>query len=99
MQNVVKSDSKGAKLKLLEDTVANLDHKQSAAVIETVNGPQRIRGLAGSGKTIILALKVAYLHVKNPTWKIAVTFNTRSLKKQFEDLISRFTYRLTTRRS
>ncbi|MGE6601498.1 DEAD/DEAH box helicase [Lysinibacillus fusiformis] len=93
-QNVVKDDSKGAKLKLLEETIANLDHKQSAAVIETVNGPQRIRGLAGSGKTIILALKVAYLHVKNPTWDIAVTFNTRSLKKQFEDLISRFTYEL-----
>ncbi|WP_413362265.1 DEAD/DEAH box helicase [Lysinibacillus sp. 3P01SB] len=93
-QNVTREDSKGAKLKLLEQTIANLDLKQSAAVIETVNGPQRIRGLAGSGKTIILALKVAYLHVKNPQWNIAVTFNTRALKKQFEDLISRFTYEL-----
>lgn len=93
--NVVKENSKGAILKKLEETIANLDHKQSAAIIETVKGPQRIRGLAGSGKTIILALKVAYLHVKNLNWTIAVTFNTRALKKQFEDLISRFTYELS----
>ena len=35
---------------------------QGRAVIETVEGVQRIRGLAGSGKTIVLALKAAYLH-------------------------------------
>lgn len=94
-KNVTKENSKGAILKKLEETIANLDHKQSAAIIETVNGPQRIRGLAGSGKTIVLALKVAYLHVKNRDWKIAVTFNTRALKKQFEDLITRFTFELS----
>ncbi|MFD0084673.1 DEAD/DEAH box helicase [Priestia megaterium] len=94
-ENVTREDSRGAKLKRLEDSIANLDHKQSAAVIETVDGPQRIRGLAGSGKTIVLALKVAYLHAKNPDWNIAVTFNTRALKKQFEDLITRFTYEHT----
>jgi superfamily I DNA and RNA helicase len=51
---------------------------------------QRIRGLAGSGKTIILALKAAYLHTQHPDWKIAVTFNTRSLKEQFRRLINTF---------
>lgn len=90
--NVKKEDSKGAKIKRLEEEIANLDNIQSKAVIETSENPQRIRGLAGSGKTIILALKVAYLHVNNPEWKIAVTFNTRSLKDQFIDLITRFTY-------
>jgi superfamily I DNA and RNA helicase len=89
---VKKEDSRGAKLKNLEDSIANLDRQQSSAVIETVEGVQRIRGLAGSGKTIILALKVAYLHAKNPTWKIAVTFNTRSLKEQFIKLIRMFTF-------
>ena len=84
--------SRGYKLKKLEDSIANLDRTQNAAVIETVEGVQRIRGLAGSGKTIILALKVAYLHAKNPEWKIAVTFNTRSLKEQFQQLIRTFTY-------
>jgi len=90
--NIKKPDSKGAILKGLEESIANLDNHQSAAVIETAEGPQRIRGLAGSGKTIVLALKVAYLHSKHPDWDIAVTFQTRSLKKQFEDLITRFTY-------
>lgn len=85
-------NSRGAKLKRLEDSIANLDRTQNAAVIETVEGVQRIRGLAGSGKTIILALKVAYLHAINPNWKIAVTFNTRSLKNQFKKLIRTFTF-------
>jgi len=83
-------DSKGTKIKALEDSIANLDTQQSAAVVETFDGVQRIRGLAGSGKTIVLALKVAYLHARHPDWLIAVTFNTRSLKKQFENLITTF---------
>ncbi|HEY9824002.1 MAG TPA: ATP-binding domain-containing protein [Stenomitos sp.] len=88
---IQREDSRGAKLKRLEDSIANLDRNQSAAVIETVEGVQRIRGLAGSGKTIVLALKVAYLHAKHPDWNIAVTFNTRSLKGQFRQLINMFT--------
>lgn len=84
------NNSRGARLKGVEDSIANLDAHQSAAVIETVEGVQRIRGLAGSGKTIVLALKVAYLHAQHPDWKIAVTFNTRSLKGQFERLINTF---------
>ena len=85
-----KENSRGAKLKGLEDSIANLDSQQSAAVVETYDGVQRIRGLAGCGKTIVLALKVAYLHARHPDWLIAVTFNTRSLKKQFEHLITTF---------
>lgn len=85
-----RTDSHGAALQALEDSIANLDARQSKAVIETVEGVQRIRGLAGSGKTIVLALKAAYLHSQNPDWKIAVTFNTRSLKEQFVRLIETF---------
>lgn len=93
---VKREDSKGAKLIKLEDSIANLDRNQSAAVLETVEGVQRIRGLAGSGKTIVLALKVAYLHAKHPDWNIAVTFNTRSLKGQFRQLINTFTIEHTS---
>ncbi|NQV50210.1 MAG: ATP-binding domain-containing protein [Candidatus Marinimicrobia bacterium] len=89
-REIKKPDSRGAKLKRLEDSIANLDSLQSRAVIETVQGVQRIRGLAGSGKTIILALKAAYLHSQHPEWKIAVTFHTRSLKAQFKQLINTF---------
>ncbi len=88
-------DSLGSRLKKLEESIANLDQNQSEAVIETVDGVQRIRGLAGSGKTIVLALKVAYLHAQNPDWKIAVTFYTRALKEQFKRLINNFTIEQT----
>lgn len=94
-RDVQKADSRGAKLKRLEDSIANLDNLQGRAVIETVDGVQRIRGLAGSGKTIVLALKAAYLHAQHPDWKIAVTFNTRSLKGQFRQLINTFTIEQT----
>ncbi len=90
-QNVLKPDSRGAVLKKIEKEIANLDRWQKEAAIETPEGPQRIRGLAGSGKTVVLALKAAYLHTQHPEWRIAVTFHTRSLYQQFKDLIERFT--------
>jgi superfamily I DNA and RNA helicase len=89
-REVSKPDSRGVKLKKIEDSIATLDHRQNRAVIETVDGVQRIRGLAGSGKTIVLALKAAYLHTQHPDWRIAVTFHTRSLKGQFKRLINNF---------
>ena len=89
--NVKTESSKGAILKSIEKEIAILDKWQKKAAIEISDGPQRIRGLAGSGKTIVLALKAAYLHSLHPDWDIAVTYNTRSLKQQFEDLIERFT--------
>ncbi len=82
------NDSRGAKLKRLEDSVATLDTQQLKAMIETPTGVQRIRGLAGSGKTIVLALKAAYLHAQHPEWRIAVTFHTRALKAFFRRLIN-----------
>ncbi|HAW58862.1 MAG TPA: helicase, partial [Bacteroidales bacterium] len=92
---VEREDSRGGKLKRLEDSIATLDNIQGKAVIETVVGVQRIRGLAGSGKTIVLALKAAYLHAQHPEWRIAVTFNTRSLKGQFRRLINTFSIEQT----
>ena len=91
-----KINSKGEKLQKINNSIANLDSHQSAAVVETFDGVQRIRGLAGSGKTIVLALKVAYLHAQNPDWKICITFNTRSLKAQFERLINTFVIEQTS---
>jgi superfamily I DNA and RNA helicase len=95
-RSISNSNSRGARLHALNESIATLDANQNAAVVETVSGVQRIRGLAGSGKTIVLALKVAYLHAQNPDWMIAVTFNTRSLKGQFERLITSFVYEQTS---
>ena len=94
-RRVTQERSRGAKLARLERSIATLDHLQRRAVIETVEGVQRIRGLAGSGKTIVLALKAAYLHASHPDWRIAVTFLTRSLKEHFRRLITHFTIEQT----
>lgn len=94
-RTIRKENSKGDKLKRLEESIATLDHRQSKAFIETVEGVQRIRGLAGSGKTIVLALKAAYLHAQYPERRIAVTFHTRSLKAYFRRLIYNFVFEQT----
>lgn len=88
--NVQKGGSLGAKIKEIEKQIANMDEWQKAAAYEVPNRPQRIRGLAGSGKTVVLALKAAYLHFLNPNDDIAVTFYSRSLYEQYEKLISEF---------
>ncbi len=88
--NLLKDTSKGSKLKEIENQISCLDKYQSKAVIETVEGVQRIRGLAGSGKTIVLALKVAYLYTMYEDKVIAITFNSRALKGQFIQLITNF---------
>lgn len=89
---VTKESSRGAVLKVIEAGIANLDRWQKQAAIESPEGPQRIRGLAGSGKTVVLALKAAYWHAQNPDWRIAVTFASRALYQQFDDLITRFSF-------
>jgi superfamily I DNA and RNA helicase len=90
--NVTRTNSRGAVLKEIERGIANLDRWQKRAAIETPAGPQRIRGLAGSGKTIVLALKAAYLHTQHPDWRIAITFKSRALYQQFDDLVTRFSF-------
>lgn len=73
--NVQKLGSKGDIIKKIEIEIANLDQWQKKAALEIVDGPQRIRGLAGSGKTIVLALKAAYLHSQFPEWDICCSAN------------------------
>lgn len=89
-RNVLKESSRGAIIKNIEKQIANLDQWQKKAAFEVPDGPQRIRGLAGSGKTVVLALKAAYLHTQHPDWNIAITYYTRSLFQQFYEMISNF---------
>ncbi|NIF18683.1 ATP-binding domain-containing protein [Pantoea sp. Cy-639] len=74
----------------LEAEIANFDQKQRTAALITINGPQRIRGLAGSGKTVILAMKAAHLHMSKPNETILVTFFTKSLRSPIKNLITKF---------
>lgn len=87
---IKKENSFGAKIKKIEKQIANMDEWQRTAAYEVPDRPQRIRGLAGSGKTVVLALKAAYLHFLDPTADIAVTFYSRALYEQFKKFISQF---------
>lgn len=83
-------NGKAVLLAQLEAEIANFDADQRRAAISIVEGPQRIRGLAGSGKTIVLAMKAAHLHLNNPAANILYTFHTKSLYDFIKRLITRF---------
>ncbi len=83
-------NSKPAILDELENEIANFDANQRRAAISIVNGPQRIRGLAGSGKTVVLAMKAAHIHLNDPDAQILFTFYTKSLYDFIRRLITRF---------
>ena len=82
--------SKAFIMKEMEAVIARFDDRQKYAALSQLNGPQRIRGLAGSGKTIILCMKAAILHYRNPNLRILYTFTTKSLYDYIENLITRF---------
>lgn len=85
-----RSDSKAALLRQAEEKMMALDKEQEKVAIQIPSGPQRIRGLAGSGKTVVLCMKAAWMHLKYPDWTIAYTFYTKSLYAQIKSLITRF---------
>lgn len=90
---ITDKDSKGGRISELELQIAKFDQRQKIAALTIIDGPQRIRGMAGSGKTIILAMKAALIHLENPEAKILYTFYTKSLYDQVKQLITRF-YRM-----
>lgn len=89
-QRATQPYSRGSKLQTLEKALINLDARQSRAVLETKPGAQRIRGLSGTGKSTVLALKAAYLHAKHPDWQIAVSFNLITQKVRLRKIIQAF---------
>ena len=82
-----------AALARLENEITNFDEKQRHIALVDVGGPARIRGLAGSGKTVILAMKAAHIHLVDPESLILITFYTKSLRATIKSLVTRF-YRL-----
>jgi superfamily I DNA and RNA helicase len=84
------SDSLGGAIKILEREIALLDDEQHKVAVQIAPGPQRIRGLAGTGKTVVLAMKAANIHLRYPEARVLFTFNTQSLYPQAKQLISKF---------
>lgn len=65
------------------------DTKQIQIASEIPPGFQQVRGIAGSGKTILLCHKAAAMHLKRPQWDIALVFFTRSLYEQVRGHLDR----------
>ena len=82
--------TKAAALNQIFSRIASFDQDQRRAAITLVEGPQRIRGIAGSGKTVVLAMKAAHIHLVRPDANVLVTFWTKSLYDQFKYLIAKF---------
>jgi superfamily I DNA and RNA helicase len=83
----------GETIRILDREIALLDEEQHKVAVQIAPGPQRIRGLAGTGKTVVLAMKAANLHLRYPDKEILFTFHTQSLYNQAKTLISKF-YRI-----
>ena len=75
--------------------ITQLDKEQEAAAKQIPDGPQRIRGIAGSGKTVLLCQKAAQIHLKHPSWDIALVFFTRSLYSVITELLDRYIRQFT----
>ena len=84
-----KNDSKAYILNEIQNHIANFDQIQKETAIIESDLPQRIRGLAGSGKTIVLAYKAALFHLHHPEASILYTFFTKSLAETVKNLIRR----------
>lgn len=77
------------------DLTFKLDSTQRQIALQIPNGPQRIRGLAGTGKTIILCMKAALAHKFFPEFDLLFVFNTQSMYNQVEELISKYYFNET----
>lgn len=86
----VTEGTKAYAISQMSSLIEKYDSRQMEAILSDTTGIQRIRGMAGSGKTIVLARKAVELHTAHPDWNIVVTYYTRSLKDQLVSLISKF---------
>lgn len=78
--------------------IKGLDEKQENIGLQIPPGPQQIRGIAGSGKTVLIAMKAARMLSDPGDWepqdedtpRIALTFTTKSLYGHITSLVDRF---------
>lgn len=82
--------SKRELLDFLDRRLKILTDKQLKIGLQTPDAPQQIRGIAGSGKTVVCALRAAKLHWEHPDWTVAVAFQTHGLRQTHEELIAAF---------
>jgi len=93
------AEKKSTRTRILEQVrqhLSEFDLQQEYIGKQITPGCQRIRGIAGSGKTILLCQKAANMHLKHPDWDIALVFFSRSLYEpiitQIDKWIRRFSH-------
>ncbi|WP_227133190.1 nuclease-related domain-containing DEAD/DEAH box helicase [Halorubellus salinus] len=74
----------------VESGLKRLDEAQERFALQVPDGPQQVRGIAGSGKSIVLAQKAAQMHARHPEWRIVLTFQTRALYDAARDAVERY---------
>jgi len=74
----------------VESGLKRLDEAQERFGLQVPDGPQQVRGIAGSGKSIVLAQKAAQMHARHPEWRIVLTFQTRALYDAVRDAVERY---------
>ena len=82
--------TKGKVLSIIQNKEAVFDLEQKRAALNISDSPQRLRGLAGSGKTIILTMKAALYHLQNPNALILYTYFTKALYGHIRYLIEKY---------
>lgn len=85
-RNLTSEETLGAIIKKRTNAMNMLDQNQFNGIYNKIGTHLRIRGLAGSGKTILLVKKMAYAHFKNRDLDLAYVFYTKSLKQYIEAL-------------
>ena len=74
----------------LHHWMSDIDIQQAKIGMQIPPGPQRIRGIAGSGKTLLLCQKAARMHIQHPEWDIALVFFTRSLYELIPNIVQQW---------
>ncbi len=82
--------SRSSILQQARSRLKQLDLQQEIIAKQIPTGMQRIRGVAGSGKTVILCQKAALMHLKYPQWQIALVFFSRSLYERITEQVDRW---------
>ena len=85
-RKILRKNSLGEIIKKRNNAMNMLDQNQFNGIYNKINTHMRIRGLAGSGKTILLVKKMAYTHFKFRDLDLAYVFYTKSLKQYVEEL-------------
>lgn len=82
--------TKAYKINEANALIEKYDHYQMDAILGDMTDIQRIRGMAGSGKTVVLARKAVETFMAHRDWTIVITYSTRALKEQLVRYVSKF---------